>query len=184
MDAEDLVLLLLGASNSPIRGRTVIQKTGYFSHVSIAEVKPITFKPHYYGPYSPEIAAALSDLVAMGFVREEADTTPSGNSVYTYALTNDGRVLEKRLESTHKATVERIRKIEATCRDDANSNPNILSWAAKAHYLLRASGKPMSADDAVALGRDFNWELSSEDANRGLELLLKLGFVRPAAAHT
>ena len=183
MDAEDLVLLLLGASNTPIRGRTVIQKAGYFSHVSIPEVMPIGFKPHFYGPYSPEIAAALTDLVAMGYVHEDADTTPSGNPVYTYALTKDGRVLEGGLEAAHKATVDKIRKIEAICREDADLNPNILSWAAKAHYILHASGKPMSADDAAALGRDFNWELSAEDANRGLKLLQKLGFIKPAAAH-
>lgn len=182
MDADDLVLLILGASRTPVRGRTVIQKTGYFANVAVPEAKGIQFKPHYYGPYSPEIASALIDAVAMGYVREEVDSTPSGNVVYTYELTTDGRGLAETLEGKYRSAFEGIKAISKTCDKDAHANPNVLSWAAKTHFLLRQSSRPLSAEEAAAMGSDFNWELSTEDLGRGLELLLRLGLVTPATA--
>jgi uncharacterized protein len=181
VDASDLVLLILGASKSPVRGRTVIQKTGYFTHVSVPEAKSIGFKPHFFGPYSPEIAAALGDLVGMGYVHEDADTTARGNAVYTYALTKDGRVLAQTVKKSHQAAFESIRRIEQTCRDDAQLNPNILSWAAKTHFLLQQKDTPLSEAEAVEMGKDYNWDLSSEDLGRGVQLLLKLGLVVEAS---
>jgi uncharacterized protein len=178
MDASDLVLLILGASKAPVRGRTVIQKTGYFTHVSAPEAKSIGFKPHFFGPYSPEIAAALGDLVGMGYVHEDADTTARGNAVYTYALTKDGRSLAQNVKKSHLSAFEAIKKIEQTCRDDAQLNPNILSWAAKTYFLLREKRTPLSTAEAVEMGKDFNWELSEEDLGRGVQLLLKLGLVK------
>jgi uncharacterized protein len=155
MQADDLVLLILGASKAPVRGRTVIQKTGYFAHVSVPDVKPIGFKPHFFGPYSPDIASALSDLVAMGYVHEDADTTARGNAVYTYALTKDGRRLAQSTKSSHLAAFEAIKKIELICRDDAQLNPNILSWAAKTNFLLHEKGTPLSTAEAIEMGKDF-----------------------------
>jgi uncharacterized protein len=177
MQADDLVLLILGASKAPVRGRTVIQKTGYFANVSLPEARSIGFKPHFFGPYSPEIASSLSDLVAMGYVHEEADTTARGNAVYTYALTKDGRTLAQTVKRAHLSAFEAIKKIEQICRDDAQSNPNILSWAAKTNFLLHQRGTPLSTAEAIEMGKDFNWELSSEDLGRGVQLLVKLGLV-------
>ncbi len=178
MDAENLVLLVLGASKTPVRGRTVIQKTGYFSHVSVPEARSIAFKPHFFGPYSPEIASALSDLVSMGYVREDADTTARGNAVYTYALTKDGRSLAQTVKKSHLKAFEAVRRIEGICREDAQLNPNILSWAAKTHFLLRQKKTPMSTAEAIEMGKDFNWELSPDDLGRGVQLLLKLKLVK------
>ena len=55
MDAEDIVLGVVGAAGGEITCRTYLQKVAYF--VSEMMGIPMGFEPHYYGPYSSSITA-------------------------------------------------------------------------------------------------------------------------------
>ena len=99
MKTRDFLLLGYGAFDGRITGRTVLQKWIYFLSEMLDENHG--FNPHYYGPYSAQVAEANSELKALGYVDE--DRTIYGWSHYgfemaryDYSLTDDGYKILKR----------------------------------------------------------------------------------------
>ena len=66
MDVPDAIVVTLGAVADKIIGRTVIQKLIYFE--MILGLVDANYRPHYYGPYSSEVAGTIQELAALGFV--------------------------------------------------------------------------------------------------------------------
>jgi len=165
---------MLDSSDGPVAGRTAIQKIAYFDSVRLS--LDFKYKPHFYGPYSPVLDESLMDLIASDYVDEMARTTILGRTLYSYRLTEDGHELVKQLENKYRKPLSAIRSVAAKCSKFGN-NINVLSCAAKVHYLLSRKGSMMSSEEAIEMGRKFNWELSEEEIDSGVELLSSLRLV-------
>jgi len=176
MDEFDGVLVMLKAAGGRISGRTTIQKLGYFSAISGA-IKA-HYRPHYYGPYSAEIASAVQALVSYGFVEERVEApgspaTPDWKR-YTYTLTDDGEKLIPRLEQEHTLDVGEVEAIVSVCKDIVDLDFRILSWAAKIHYIQKLEKKDMTHGEVQEIARTLNWDLTEDQIENGVNLLKNL----------
>ncbi|MCK9314430.1 MAG: hypothetical protein M0P20_10320 [Methanocorpusculum sp.] len=179
MDEFDGVLVMLKAAGGRIPGRTAIQKLGYFS--TIPDAIKAHYRPHYYGPYSADIAGAIQALVSYGFIEERVETPVAPGSAaapdwkrYTYSLTDDGRKLVSRLEKEHTSEARKIEEIVSICKDTASLDSKTLSWAAKVHYIQTLERRDLSHDEIREIARTLNWDLTEDQIDQGVNLLKNL----------
>ena len=69
MHIQDLILLIVANQDEgDLQGRTILQKKLYFLSVlnKSDHCTDLVFRPHYYGPYSSEVAENLDILVSSG----------------------------------------------------------------------------------------------------------------------
>jgi len=175
MDPKDAALIAVGQSGQ-IVGRTLLQKKLYFAAV-LAE-KELGFRPHYYGPYSPDVADAIDSLVANRFLKETTETFPGQESIFgewrrhSYELTEDGNLLLQALGDTGEA-----RKLREAL-DKVNSQPigedfNLLSVAAKVHVLL-GEKSPATASEIKRKALEYGWQLSEQQIRDVAQYLVDL----------
>ncbi len=77
MNTYDFVHLTLAAMGGEIQGRTKLQKTVYFLGVITDSLDGLGYRPHFYGPYSFEVADAIDQLKSLGFVDQNVATAGS-----------------------------------------------------------------------------------------------------------
>ena len=68
MDIKYIILTIINHNKGKFSGKTLLQKTIFFLN-ELLELG-ISFKPHYYGPYSSDVASSIADLTALGFLEE------------------------------------------------------------------------------------------------------------------
>jgi uncharacterized protein YwgA len=75
MNVRDLVLAVVqGEPQQKMVGRTLLQKKVFFVNELLKGT--IAFLPHYYGPYSREVASAVDSLVSAGLLTERPERFP------------------------------------------------------------------------------------------------------------
>ncbi len=163
--------MILDSSAEPISGRTAIQKIAYFESIKLEY--DLKYKPHFYGPYSPVVDQTLMDLTVSDYVEERARTTLLDRTLYSYSLTDDGLELVQQVKKREPEKFALIKEIVEECSKYGN-NINVLSCAAKVYFLLTQKGSTLSNDEAIEMGRTFNWELSEEEIESGVRLLSDL----------
>jgi uncharacterized protein YwgA len=187
-DARDLVLAIVDSRNGILKGRTILQKLSFFvdDRLNIG----IRFKPHFYGPYSEDIAEATASLVALDFLTETSEVIPLASSqdptfdsrVYTYALTKAGRELIKERRkhvSLYKEVKEVVSQLEESGLKtwDAGS----LSAAAKIVFILKTRERRELGNEEIARYANFlGWKLSKERVDELSKYLEKAGLIASA----
>lgn len=161
------------ANNGGINGRTTIQKLTYFTQLQVPFSEKIPFRPHYYGPYSAELDHLLYQLVGLRFLNSEAVSTSRNRIMYSYSLTKDGRSIVQELLQKKKA--DKLLSVVSTCRSVTNLNPDALSYAAKAHYILSQKKRSYSTSEVKTEGKKFGWRLNDTEVKQGVRVLLDLG---------
>lgn len=176
----EFIVAILGVEPNGINGRTVIQKLGYFASEEMR--KDVGYGPDFHGPFSPSIAGNLENLVGLDFVIEKGRWTSRGRTMYSYFLTDDGKRLAEEIKKDHPEEYSVIRDVVKKCGKTAHFNYNILSWAAKLHFILKRSRRKMTYEEAIKVGPQqahlYGWELSGEEIDSALELLLALGLLK------
>lgn len=184
MNTRDFVLLVLDAMGGEVWGKTRLQKQSYFiGQMSGVEVS-LGYRAHYYGPYAPPVETALDELWSVGLVDKRTSSTGQRGDRgyekvrYDFNLTEAGR-----------RAVERIRQ---ACPDEAaaiaaagerliaagNLHYMQLAAAAKIHFILRQSGKPMTEEEIRETAQRLNWQLGEQDIKQATEFLLRLELAR------
>ena len=165
MNPYDAILLNIRASGESAIGRTVLQKLIYLqSKLGIAI--NATYIPHYYGPYSRDIATALADLVAFDYVDEKRSREAFG---YAYTLTRDGEGIADDSEKKNKEWFEKIKNIISECRSCLMPGP--MSYAAKVHHI-RSIDPTFRPEDVAGM---FGWKMDDREVRTGQKLLERLG---------
>ncbi|MFX0116991.1 MAG: hypothetical protein ACFFB3_20760, partial [Candidatus Hodarchaeota archaeon] len=126
------------------------------------------FYPHYYGPYSGQVASELQTLCAINVVEEHYQSFISQSELpfkkYSYHLTPDGnKLLEYLDQECPNEERETVQTVIDICRDVAQLNSEIISWAAKVHMILHRTDKPMTPEEIIATSRQFHWKMTDED---------------------
>lgn len=188
MDSFDLVLAVV--ANEPrggVLGRTLLQKKVFFLNEMIQG--PVRFFPHYYGPYSRQVAETIDSLVTAGIIVERAESclhfqTPWGESTrYSYALADDKKkekilsILKARIGEEKYSMVSReLARINE--RPEAR-NYKQLSIAAKVSQILKEKRSVLLSDFPKEAGK-LNWKLSQGDVKKAAEFLKVIGLLSEA----
>lgn len=183
MDASDAIIAVVKVAGNNILGRTAIQKIVYF--LSISGIVDVKYRPHYYGPYSADVASSIQMLASIDFMNETVETSkttgytvPENWKKYHYSLSSDGEQFFEEFKKSNKADFDEISRIVEICRNSENFNPEILSWAAKVNYILSKKKEPMTYDAIITTADSFGWDLSQEQVDMALELLRNLGLCK------
>lgn len=183
MNAHDVVALNLYANDGHIDGRTTLQKLSYFQKLILQEAGravDISFVPHYYGPYSKHVAAALADLVAFECV-DERRCKDRAYEQYVYSLAgDDGQKFARDAADDDPDGYKIIKRVVDQCRDSCDLQATALSYAAKTHYLLgneRISASDIHTDKIQNAGISLGWNMDDDNVKNGVDLLVNLGLV-------
>jgi|YelNatPaOPRAMG01_1025707.scaffolds.fasta_scaffold141165_2 uncharacterized protein YwgA len=181
LPCETAILVAVDAAGCV--GRTALQKIIFFAKE--AGLTEADYKPHYYGPYSREVAANLLSLVAAGWIQEISEAWPNGSVFgerhrYTYRLTPTGQDALKKLVEGNDSAAEALRKIVRLCQQKTGLDFQMLSWAAKIHFLSNKRRELHSASDVAQEARKWGWEVREEDVPKVAGLLEELQSVKPS----
>jgi uncharacterized protein YwgA len=179
MEILDLIIAILNAEPDGIEGRTVIQKLGYFASVKIR--MDAGYGADFYGPFSPLVAADLESLVGLDFVVEKGRRTTRDRIMYSYYLTDDGQQLAKKIKQEYPTEYSIIMNVVQKCGKIVHYNFNVLSWAAKVHFVLSQAKKAMTYEEAIGVCRLFGWKLDEREVESAVKLLLALGLIERKA---
>jgi uncharacterized protein YwgA len=179
----DAILATIRAAGGSITGRTAIQKLMYFENVS--KVVDIKYRPHYYGPYSAQVAGAIQELIDLDFLKEEMDTAkttgfpvPDDWKRYRYTLTSDGKKVVELLDQENEEEINKISNLVRTCQETVNLDANMLSYSAKVYYIISSQSKAMTVNEIQKTAGSFGWNLSQNDINDAVDLLKQLYSVK------
>ena len=178
-----LLLVVKGAGENGLQGRTLLQKKVYF----LSELMGVDlgFSAHYYGPYSGLVAGHLASLVNHEFLDERTEvfeTTPSRNSFgernrYTYFLTDEAEELWNDIENDPEVAKWK-EKLERINSHEIAQDFNKLSIAAKVHYIVKWRGKTTVAEVKQVAG-EYGWSVQRNDIETVISFLTELGLVTP-----
>ena len=175
MEASEFILILLNSKSEGIDGRTAVQKLGYFATVLLKE--NLEYGADFYGPYSTIVAANLQNLVESDFVTEKERVTSRYRKMYSYNLTEEAVFLAKNLKKKYPKDAKTIENVVRKCDKIVNCDYNVLSWAAKVHFVLEKNNKAMTYQEAIAASSKFGWKLSETQIASAAKLLKELKLI-------
>ena len=187
MDNITAILGIVGAAGNELRGRTTLQKLAYLA--SARGLLDVKFKPHYYGPYSEEIASETSVLTSLDFLTERAVVLGpqmdgwlaqvSGDiKTYSYSLTPDGRQLVAKASKESPKEWKQLQDLVEACKRFVGLSPQALASAAKVHYILsQSSERNLTPSGVKETAAEFGWKLTEEQIDQVVLLLEKLRLV-------
>lgn len=183
MEAHQIVLLIVSENGGSLRGKTLLQKRGYF--VSKAMEIDLGYRAHFYGPYSPVIEDGIAQAKALGFLQEKtlgfgvADSIGFEVRRYDYSLTEDGKEIVARLRDRSPKEVEKIRKALDALKDAGDSGDYVsLSIAAKSLHILSEKGGTMGLSEIKNAAKNLGWSISEDEIDSASDFLVRLGFVQ------
>ena len=187
MTAQNFILLAFAAlPENTIKGRTKLQKVVYFLSV-FTGLDELGYKPHYYGPYSGEVAEAVAGLCSINFLDCKTDThphEPSGFEVtrYDYSLTPDGQqaaaIVKQREPELWNKISEGEKRLAALGDPDYMS----LSFAAKVWLMLGEKGGKATQEELSGYATRFGWTMDTAQIGIASDILQKLGMVSTTPA--
>lgn len=93
---RDLALVVLGAQDKPVHGRTLLMKEVFLMHKEVLEGRSSdpNFVPYRFGPYSFHVAGLLRALAADGILEVRGRTNSNSES---FRLTSKGRKMAAKI---------------------------------------------------------------------------------------
>lgn len=186
MNAYDFVhLTFLAMKNHEIKGNTKLQKTVYFLGLRTGLEEDLGYRPHFYGPYSDEVADAVGRLKALGFL----DCTRSGvGSVDSrgfevvrsdYRLNAEGRMVAEIKKKQFKGEWGYIQKGAEELETLLTKDYMQLSIAAKIKFMLgkRQAQSPVKPEELASLASRFGWSVTPDQVRAAARSLAEAGLV-------
>jgi uncharacterized protein YwgA len=183
MNAYDFVHLALLAMGGEVRGKTLLQKRVYFLGVLTDSLEDLGYRPHFYGPYSAEVAAAVDRLRSLGFVEQSVAgrgvLDESGFEVarYDYQLNTDGKRMAETKAKKYPEMWQKIQRAVEAFNKGGELDYMKLSIAAKTFYLLGERKEAVPAGALVSLASKFGWAVTRDQVKEAGTLLQTLGLV-------
>lgn len=175
--------VLLTVAEEPGRvlvGRTLLQKKLYFAAVLLDQRDAFGFRPHYYGPYSQQVADATGSLVSNRFLEEQVEIFPDDNVFgerrrHSYKITDDGQQLLDSLEKEEE--IKKWRDVLQRINSQALAGDfNLLSVAAKVITILSEVEKA-TPEEMRHRATEYGWDLKNDQIRSVEEFLTQLGLV-------
>ena len=178
LTVREVVLLVVDAAGGKLETRTTVQKRTYFAGLAIDE--NLGHHAHYYGPYSRPVESALVNSAFAGDLAESVESLHSWSGAdvrkFNNSLSYQGRaeVARIRLEQpTLSANIDNI--VERLGKLVPGWAQHPLSLAAKVDYIASQEGGEVSASTIPGLARGFGWNVSPDDVEQSVAVLVGLG---------
>ncbi len=183
MTAYDFVHLALSAVGGRIEGKTKLQKTIYFLGKFTSNLDMLGYRPHYYGPYSSDVAAASDRLRSLGFV--DCNIASGGRldsrgfevARCDFTLNVEGVRLAKSKAERYPRLWEDLQKAAARLEGAGNPDYKLLSVAAKTDFMLENREKATTGE-LSKLARTFGWTVSDDEVLEAGKFLEKVDLVK------
>lgn len=181
MDTRDFLAMTL-LQTGTVRGRTKLQKLVYFVGLLTDQLDSLGYRPHFYGPYSDDVARAVAQLREMGVVDQNVTDwgySRQGFEVrrYDFQLSEAGRAYAQQLVRRHDNEARSIRDAVKRYQDAGDQDYMDLSIAAKAYFLLGEKKGVASTNDLAQLAARFGWSVNKDQIVRAAKYLQRLGLV-------
>ena len=182
MTTQDFVLLTFAASpENTINGRTKLQKVIYFLGVFTEQQNELGYKPHYYGPYSGDVAEGVAGLCSVNFLDCKTDTHPHENGFevtrYDYSLNSDGKEAAEIVKQREPELWGKIQGGVIKLQTLGNPDYMSLSFAAKVWLMLGEKGGKATKEELPDFATRFGWTLEPAQIETAADMLMKLGMV-------
>lgn len=179
MKPSYIILTIIKHNKGKFIGKTLLQKTVFFLNELLR--LGIPFKPHYYGPYSSEVAVAIENLVALGFVKEVEESFPAWDvwgevRRYIYELTDEGEEILEDIK-TQPQYDEILEKLDLIGTYSESKDYDKLSKAAKIYHIVKAKGK-VTRSEIRKEANKLGWSLEDKEINELSSFLEKLNLVK------
>lgn len=184
MTTYDFVHLTFLALGGEIRGKTKLQKTVYFFGLATGNQDGLGYRPHFYGPYSDEVADAVERLKTLGFL----DQTVSGIGTvdsrgfevarHDYRLTEAGKALAEAKCARAGGEWPSFRQAAVVMKKLLDQDYMKLSIAAKTWFLLGERKGNARMDDLAALAPRFGWSVTVDQIREAVQLLSDANLVQ------
>jgi uncharacterized protein len=187
MEAYDFVQLTLLAMGGEIKGKTKLQKTVYFLGLMTGCLEDLGYRPHFYGPYSNDVADAMSRLKTIGAVdqnvRGGGAVDKSGFEVcrYDFSLNDEGKELASETTSHNSELWKKLAAAAEAFKKVGDLDYMELSVAAKTYFMLGEKKGRATQAELAHLARRFGWEVTPDQIREALRYLGNLGLVEFSA---
>jgi len=180
MQPLDFVLFAHGAFDKGITGRTALQKIIYF--LSVIMKADLGYNPHYYGPYSPRVAEANSELKELNYLEEVTTVYGYTNqgfemTKYDYSLTDDGLKLLERKKKQFSAEWKRICNIVDKIKSAGSMHYMELAMATKVFMIHVQEGGKSNKQLIKTKAKQLGWAIDDRSLDNALSFLEKLELV-------
>jgi uncharacterized protein YwgA len=188
MSAYDFVHLALLSLKGEVRGSTKLQKTMYFLGVLTGTLDELGYRPHYYGPYSDTVAAAINRLKALGFVQESSLHTGAVNedgfeiTRKDFSLTDQGRTIAQQKADQNPSVWKKIEQAVNRFKTAGEIDYMKMSVAAKTYFILSNKGKPATAMELAESAKSLGWNPKPVEISESIGFLKGLGLLKAAPA--
>lgn len=191
MMPTEFVHIALLAFGGEIQGKTALQKKIYFLGVLTDVLDDLGYRPHFYGPYSDDVARAVEELKTIGYVDQIIRSTSLADAAgfercrYDFRLTVAGSRVAQAKAKANDALWTKIKRIADKLMSADNLNYMKLSIAAKAHFHLGQPGARSTKEELAQLASKWGWRVTSEEIHDAAGYLEKLELLpQPAGAAT
>ena len=184
MTTYDFVHFAFLALDGEIRGKTKLQKTVYFLGLATGNQDGLGYRPHFYGPYSDEVAAAVERLKTLGFLDQTISGIGSVDSRGFEVVRHDYRLSEagKSVAEVKRGQVgpewSKIQAAAKAMKKLLEQDYMKLSIAAKTWFLLGAKQGNARTGDLAALAPKFGWSVTVNQILEAAQLLSDANLVR------
>lgn len=184
MTAYDFVHLSFLALGGEIKGKTKVQKMIYFLGLMTEHDDDLGYRPHYYGPYSDDVAEAVERLKTLGFLDQSVSGAGAVDSRgfevarCDYRLNCSGtRVAQTKAEQYH-GDWGRIQEAVKALKEVFAKDYMELSIAAKTWFMLGEKRGKASMADLETLAPKFGWSVTPEQVQAAAKLLAEAELVK------
>lgn len=184
METYEFVQLALLAVGGEIKGKTRLQKTVYFLGVLTHCLDSLGYRPHFYGPYSEEVADAVNRLRVIGLV----DQSPVGGGAkdesgfevrrYDFRLSAEGKRLAEAKAQDNPEVWEKLSGVMSTFQKAGQPDYMLLSVAAKTYFMLGEKKGCATDTELTRLAPKFGWTVTEKQIRAAAEYLNRLDLVQ------
>ncbi|MCK4850018.1 MAG: hypothetical protein KAT11_01645 [Phycisphaerae bacterium] len=184
MNAYDFVHIAMLALGGEIKGKTKLQKTIYFMGIMSGSLRDLGYQPHFYGPFSADVADAVGRLKSVGFIHETSEATgfidKSGFEQvrYDYRLSTLGRLIAQKKAKRRPGLWKKIKLAARQLKDAGDPDYLKLSIAAKTYFLLGEKKGAASYHKLAKLASKFGWSVKDTQVKEAAQFLKNIELVR------
>jgi len=175
MDARDFVAMTLLASGGHVQGKTKLQKLVYFVGVLTDSLEELGYRPHFYGPYSDDVAYAITQLKAIGALDQVVSEWG-----YHFTLNDPGKAYAAGVSQRCSDLWRRVQKAVQAYNEAGDKDYMALSIAAKTYFLLGHKKAPATDEELTQLASQFGWTVSVDQVRQAAEYLSRLHLIEPS----
>lgn len=178
---RNLILLIVDAFGGAVQGKTLLQKRSFF----LGEILGVDlgFRPHYYGPYSDQVANEVTVLKNSGYLDEARLSWGAySNAGFEVArsdfkITEPGKKVIAWFKRQYPHDTSRVAEAARRFKQAGDLDYVDLSIAAKAFWILREAKKPLELEQIAAEANKFAWTVKDKQVEKAAEFLKKLDLI-------